>query len=52
MGILLDKLLNYRVIDPTSVISWIFEPEQLGLVGRYLHILLYTNKYWMLNGIQ
>jgi nuclear cap-binding protein subunit 1 len=34
LGILLDKLLNYRVIDPTSVITWIFEPEQLNFVGR------------------
>lgn len=34
MGILLDKLLNYRVIDPTSVITWIFEAEQLNFVGR------------------
>ncbi|KAI9022822.1 armadillo-type protein [Phycomyces nitens] len=34
LGILLDKLLNYRVIDPTSVISWTFEPEQLENAGR------------------
>ncbi|KAI8994905.1 armadillo-type protein [Pilobolus umbonatus] len=34
LGILLDKLLNYRVIDPTSVITWVFEPEQLKHVGR------------------
>ncbi|CEP08839.1 hypothetical protein [Parasitella parasitica] len=34
LGILLDKLLNYRVIDPTSVISWIFEKNQLQFVGR------------------
>lgn len=34
MGILLDKLLNYRVIDPASVITWVFEPEQLQFVGR------------------
>ncbi|KAI7896054.1 armadillo-type protein [Mucor mucedo] len=34
LGILLDKLLNYRVIDPTSVITWIFEADQLKFVGR------------------
>lgn len=34
MGILLDKLLNYRVIDPTSVITWIFEADQLKFAGR------------------
>ncbi|KAI8992033.1 armadillo-type protein [Mycotypha africana] len=34
LGILLDKLLNYRVIDPTSVITWIFEKEQLQFTGR------------------
>ncbi|KAG1462785.1 hypothetical protein G6F56_005438 [Rhizopus delemar] len=34
MCILLDKLLNYRVIDPTSVISWIFEESQFGCAGR------------------
>ncbi|CAO3576982.1 unnamed protein product [Absidia cylindrospora] len=32
--ILLDKLLNYRIVDPTSVIAWVFEPEQLDNVGR------------------
>ncbi|KAG2230494.1 hypothetical protein INT48_009869 [Thamnidium elegans] len=34
LGILLDKLLNYRVIDPTSVITWIFEEEQLKVVSK------------------
>ncbi|KAI9476184.1 MAG: armadillo-type protein [Benjaminiella poitrasii] len=34
LGILLDKLLNYRVIDPTSVITWIFEEDQLQFAGR------------------
>lgn len=34
LGILLDKLLNYRVIDPTSVITWIFEADQLKFAGR------------------
>ncbi|KAI7866860.1 armadillo-type protein [Spinellus fusiger] len=34
LGILLDKLLNYRVIDPTSVITWTFESEQLEKAGR------------------
>ena len=34
MGILLDKLLNYRVIDPISVITWIFEADQLKFAGR------------------
>ncbi|KAK9767555.1 Nuclear cap-binding protein subunit 1 [Basidiobolus ranarum] len=24
LGILLDKLLNYRIVDPTSIIAWIF----------------------------
>ncbi|RCH93239.1 Component of the cap-binding complex (CBC), partial [Rhizopus stolonifer] len=33
-GILLDKLLNYRVIDPISVITWAFEPDQLESAGR------------------
>lgn len=26
--------MNYRVIDPTSVITWIFEADQLRFVGR------------------
>ncbi|KAG0190907.1 Component of the cap-binding complex (CBC) [Apophysomyces sp. BC1034] len=34
LGILLDKLLNYRVIDPTSVITWTFESEQLQNAAR------------------
>ncbi|KAL7310634.1 Nuclear cap-binding protein subunit 1 [Mucor circinelloides] len=34
LGILLDKLLNYRVIDPASVINWIFETNQLQFAGR------------------
>lgn len=34
LGILLDKLLNYRVIDPTSVITWIFEEDQLKFVSK------------------
>ncbi|KAI9279792.1 MIF4G like-domain-containing protein [Sporodiniella umbellata] len=34
MCILLDKLLNYRVIDPTSVITWVFEENQLKYAGR------------------
>ncbi|ORY05994.1 ARM repeat-containing protein [Basidiobolus meristosporus CBS 931.73] len=24
LGILLDKLLNYRIVDPTSIIAWVF----------------------------
>jgi nuclear cap-binding protein subunit 1 len=35
LGVLLDKFMNYRIIDPTSIISWIFENEQLEQVGRY-----------------
>ncbi|KAG0747196.1 hypothetical protein G6F57_006109 [Rhizopus arrhizus] len=34
LGILLDKLLNYRVIDPTCVITWVFEEEQFKHAGR------------------
>ncbi|RUP49695.1 hypothetical protein BC936DRAFT_141787 [Jimgerdemannia flammicorona] len=34
LGILLDKLLNYRVVDPVSVIAWIFEQEQIENFGR------------------
>ncbi|KAG2227596.1 hypothetical protein INT45_002281, partial [Circinella minor] len=34
LGILLDKLLNYRVIDPTSVITWAFEQQQLEHAER------------------
>ncbi|RCH82193.1 Component of the cap-binding complex (CBC), partial [Rhizopus azygosporus] len=34
LGILVDKLLNYRVIDPASVITWIFESDQFKQVGR------------------
>ncbi|KAI8083062.1 armadillo-type protein [Halteromyces radiatus] len=32
--ILLDKLLNYRIVDPASVIAWIFDPKQLENAGR------------------
>ncbi|KAI8333346.1 armadillo-type protein [Chlamydoabsidia padenii] len=32
--ILLDKLLNYRIVDPTSVIAWVFESDQLENAGR------------------
>ncbi|KAI9492847.1 armadillo-type protein [Zychaea mexicana] len=34
LGILLDKLLNYRVIDPSSVIIWAFEKQQLEHAER------------------
>ncbi|OBZ91140.1 Nuclear cap-binding protein subunit 1 [Choanephora cucurbitarum] len=34
LGILLDKLLNYRIIDPTSVITWAFEIDQSESAGR------------------
>ncbi|KAI8381201.1 armadillo-type protein [Radiomyces spectabilis] len=34
LGIILDKLLNYRVVDPTSVIAWVFEADQLTNAGR------------------
>ncbi|KAI8145645.1 armadillo-type protein [Fennellomyces sp. T-0311] len=34
LGILLDKLLNYRVIDPSSVIAWAFEKDQLDHAER------------------
>lgn len=34
LGILLDKFMNYRIIDPTSIISWVFESEQVVQVGR------------------
>jgi nuclear cap-binding protein subunit 1 len=44
LGILLDKLLNYRVIDPASVINWVFEPNQLQFVGRYTNGRMQTHK--------
>lgn len=31
---MVDKLLNYRVIDPTSVVTWAFETNQLAHVER------------------
>ncbi|KAG0233647.1 Component of the cap-binding complex (CBC) [Actinomortierella wolfii] len=30
MGILLDKMLNYRVVDPIAIVKWVFEPEVYG----------------------
>jgi len=45
LGILLDKLLNYRVIDPASVINWIFETNQLQFAGRYTEYKTYTHKH-------
>lgn len=27
MGILLDKMLNYRVVDAIAIVNWVFEPE-------------------------
>lgn len=27
MGILLDKMLNYRVVDAIAIVKWVFEPE-------------------------
>ncbi|KAI9311540.1 armadillo-type protein [Dichotomocladium elegans] len=35
MGILLDKLLNYRIIDPASIISWVFEKQQLDRASNF-----------------
>lgn len=43
LGILLDKLLNYRVIDPASVINWIFETNQLQFAGRYTEYKTHTH---------
>ncbi|KAI9308621.1 armadillo-type protein [Cunninghamella echinulata] len=34
LGILLDKLLNYRILDPSSVILWVFESNQMDNPGR------------------
>ncbi|CAO3616959.1 unnamed protein product [Cunninghamella echinulata] len=34
LGILLDKLLNYRILDPSSVILWAFESNQMDNPGR------------------
>ncbi|ORZ00493.1 armadillo-type protein [Syncephalastrum racemosum] len=34
LSIMVDKLLNYRVIDPTSVVTWAFESDQLAHVER------------------
>ncbi|KAF9973203.1 Component of the cap-binding complex (CBC) [Actinomortierella ambigua] len=30
LGILLDKMLNYRVVDPIAIVKWVFEPEMHG----------------------
>ncbi|KAF8922856.1 Component of the cap-binding complex (CBC), partial [Dissophora ornata] len=27
LGILLDKMLNYRVVDAIAIVKWVFEPE-------------------------
>ncbi|KAF9207554.1 Component of the cap-binding complex (CBC) [Haplosporangium sp. Z 27] len=27
LGILLDKMLNYRVVDAIAIVNWVFEPE-------------------------
>ncbi|KAF9426538.1 Component of the cap-binding complex (CBC) [Podila epigama] len=27
MGILLDKMLNYRVVDAIAIVKWVFEPQ-------------------------
>ncbi|CAO3608326.1 unnamed protein product [Cunninghamella blakesleeana] len=34
LGILLDKLLNYRILDPSSVILWVFESDNINNPGR------------------
>jgi hypothetical protein len=26
LEIVVEKLINYRVLDPTAVVSWIFKP--------------------------
>lgn len=35
LGIILDKLLNYRVIDPASIITWVFETQQSDSAYRF-----------------
>ncbi|KAJ8664019.1 hypothetical protein O0I10_000297 [Lichtheimia ornata] len=35
LGIILDKLLNYRVIDPASIITWVFETQQADSAYRF-----------------
>ncbi|KAG2188611.1 hypothetical protein INT44_001366, partial [Umbelopsis vinacea] len=53
LGILLDKFMNYRIIDPTSIISWIFESEQLEQVGRsYLWEILHVTLNKVINRAQ
>ncbi|KAG2179839.1 hypothetical protein INT43_003625 [Umbelopsis isabellina] len=53
LGVLLDKFMNYRIIDPTSIISWIFENEQSEQVGRsYLWEILHVTLNKVINRAQ
>ncbi|KAL1917043.1 uncharacterized protein VTP21DRAFT_5241 [Calcarisporiella thermophila] len=35
MGILMDKLLNYRVVDANSIVHWTFETEQVNDFSKF-----------------
>jgi len=53
LGILLDKFMNYRIIDPTSIISWVFEADQTVQVGRsYIWEILHVTLNKVINRAQ